>query len=253
MVLLWYYNMKKEKQQKSSQTSEQNQRRSGAEDSQSEHKPLQTGSEQLYTTVDQIEDTNETAENEAESREASDIQVTKKKEANSNNGADDDLCINDVTYAEIQLKLVKSMNGKEEKTSVGDDTVYSELHQNMKMEEIQRAFYKAIIKLLSNLWIIEEQQAESRQVLQKQMENITQHVLNQSLQFSQLQTEVLLLQNYMLLSVVFSMLIVLIMLIDICLHYCGMSGVKPSLEPETSIPKSYSYCCPDKDSLRMRT
>ncbi|KAI5107596.1 Fc receptor-like protein 5, partial [Silurus meridionalis] len=66
MILLWFYKIKKENQQKSSQTSEQNQRRSGAEDSQSGHKPLQTG-------------------------------------------ADAQLDMNDVTYAEVQLKPMKKV------------------------------------------------------------------------------------------------------------------------------------------------
>ncbi|KAI5104656.1 SUN domain-containing ossification factor isoform X7 [Silurus meridionalis] len=46
----------------------------------------------------------------------------------------------------------------------------------MQMEEMQRAFYKAIIKLQSTLWNIEEQckkNGESIQVLQKQMENLS--------------------------------------------------------------------------------
>ncbi|XP_060776613.1 carcinoembryonic antigen-related cell adhesion molecule 5-like [Neoarius graeffei] len=43
MILLWSYKRKKEKQQKNNQTSEQNQRQSGAEDSQSGYTALQAG------------------------------------------------------------------------------------------------------------------------------------------------------------------------------------------------------------------
>ncbi|XP_058251188.1 Fc receptor-like protein 5 [Hemibagrus wyckioides] len=43
MILLWFCKRKKEKQQKTNQTSDQNQIRSGAEDSQSGHTPLQAG------------------------------------------------------------------------------------------------------------------------------------------------------------------------------------------------------------------
>ncbi|KAI5104670.1 Fc receptor-like protein 5, partial [Silurus meridionalis] len=97
MILLWFYKMKKEKQLESSQTSEQNQRRSGAEDSQSGYTPLQTG-------------------------------------------ADAELGMNDVTYAEVQLKPIQKVQSAQEKTSVGDDTVYSELHHSMKVNLI--AFIK---------------------------------------------------------------------------------------------------------------
>ncbi|XP_046707802.1 SUN domain-containing ossification factor-like isoform X1 [Silurus meridionalis] len=116
-----------------------------------------------------------------------------------------------------------------------------------QMEEMQRAFNKTIIKLQNTSQMAEEQdqkQTESIQVLQKQLENITQLVLNLSLQVSHLQREVSDRHSYLLLSVV---LIVLICIV-ICLHYCRTSGENPSSEPETSIPKSYSCCCPDRDS-----
>ncbi|XP_034159704.2 high affinity immunoglobulin gamma Fc receptor I-like [Pangasianodon hypophthalmus] len=45
MILLWSYKRKKEKQKKINQTSEQNQSRSGAEDYQSGHTPLQAGAD----------------------------------------------------------------------------------------------------------------------------------------------------------------------------------------------------------------
>ncbi|KAI5616211.1 SUN domain-containing ossification factor isoform X7 [Silurus asotus] len=101
----------------------------------------------------------------------------------------------------------------------------------MQMEEMQRAFYKAIIKLQSTLWNIEEQckkNGESIQVLQKQMEKL-------SLQVSALQI-------YVLLSVVLSILSILIV---IYLHYCRTSDLNPPQEPKTCLPKSYSCCCPD--------
>ncbi|KAF7706911.1 hypothetical protein HF521_020165, partial [Silurus meridionalis] len=114
IILLWYYKMKKEKQQKSSQISEQNQRRSGAEDSQSGHKPLQTG------------------EAAAQSSEDTYTQVMKKKKRSRKNGVDAQLGMNDVTYAEVQLKPMKKVKRAQVKSRVGDDTVYSELHHNMK-------------------------------------------------------------------------------------------------------------------------
>ncbi|XP_046707624.1 Fc receptor-like protein 5 isoform X2 [Silurus meridionalis] len=119
MILLWFYKMKKKKQQKSNQ------------ESQSGHKLLQTGNENLYAAVDQA-DTSGTDEAAAGSSEAIYAQVMKKKKAKKNNGTDAELGMNDVTYAEIQLKPMKKEKKAQEKTSVGDDTVYSELHQNMK-------------------------------------------------------------------------------------------------------------------------
>ncbi|MCI4377021.1 hypothetical protein PGIGA_G00198690 [Pangasianodon gigas] len=131
MILLWSYKRKKEKQQKTNQTSEQNQSRSGAEDSQSGHTTLQAvESEHIYATVDQA-DTSGTGEATAES-EATYSQVTKKKKTNRKNGADAEPGVSDVTYAEIQLKPMKKAKRMKEKSSMGDDIVYSELHQNIE-------------------------------------------------------------------------------------------------------------------------
>ncbi|KAF5895793.1 Fc receptor-like protein 5, partial [Clarias magur] len=125
MILLWYYKIKKEKQQKLNQTSEQNQRRSGAEDSQSGHTPLQAGIEHIYASVDQA-DMRGTGEAAAESNEATYALVTKNK-TNRNNGADaDNIC--DVMYAKLEMKPMKKRFIKEN-ISVGDDTLYSELQQ----------------------------------------------------------------------------------------------------------------------------
>ncbi|XP_053089298.1 leukocyte immunoglobulin-like receptor subfamily B member 2 isoform X2 [Pangasianodon hypophthalmus] len=130
MILLWSYKRKKGKQQKTNQTSEQNQSRSGAEDSQSGHTTLQAESEHIYATVDQA-DTSGTGEAAAES-EATYSQVTKKKKTNRKNGADAEPGVSDVTYAEIQLKPMKKAKRMKEKSSMGDDIVYSELHQNIE-------------------------------------------------------------------------------------------------------------------------
>ncbi|XP_058250089.1 Fc receptor-like protein 2 [Hemibagrus wyckioides] len=53
VILLWSCKRKKEKQQKTNQTSDQNQIRSGAEDSQSGHTPLQAESA-IYANVDDV-------------------------------------------------------------------------------------------------------------------------------------------------------------------------------------------------------
>ncbi|KAF5890612.1 Fc receptor-like protein 5 isoform X1, partial [Clarias magur] len=125
MILLWYYKIKKEKQQKLNQTSEQNQRRSGAGDSQSGHTPLQAGTENIYASVDQV-DMSGTGEAAAESSEAIYTLVTNKKKKNRINGADAEH-VYDVMYAELELKPMRRAKRIKENVSVGDETVYSEL------------------------------------------------------------------------------------------------------------------------------
>ncbi|KAG7330709.1 hypothetical protein KOW79_006931, partial [Hemibagrus wyckioides] len=130
VILLWSCKRKKEKQQKTNQTSDQNQIRSGAEDSQSGHTPLQAESA-IYANVDDVTIyANELCrsgkgEAAAESNDATYAQVKKKKKTNRNNGADAD-----VTYAEIELKPAKKAKRVKGKASVDDDTVYSELKHN---------------------------------------------------------------------------------------------------------------------------
>ncbi|XP_046707002.1 Fc receptor-like protein 5 [Silurus meridionalis] len=68
----------------------------------------------------------------AQSSEDTYAQVMKKKKKSRRNGVDAQLGMNDVTYAEVQLKPMKKVKRAQEKTRVGDDTVYSELHHNMK-------------------------------------------------------------------------------------------------------------------------
>ncbi|KAF4088745.1 hypothetical protein AMELA_G00058260 [Ameiurus melas] len=122
MILLWSYKRKKE-----NQTSEQNQIRSGAEDSQSGLTPLQAGSEHIYAAVDQT-DTSGTGEAAAESREVTYAQVMKKKKTNRNNGADAEPSVDDVTYAEIEIKPLKK--AKRMKAHTGDYRI-----QNTVIEE----------------------------------------------------------------------------------------------------------------------
>ncbi|XP_053339113.1 uncharacterized protein LOC128510658 [Clarias gariepinus] len=121
MILLWSYKRTKDTRQKNNQTSEQNQSRSGAEDSQAGYTPLQPGSENIYSTVDQT-GTSGTGEAAAESKEATYSLVMMGKETNTNKGPDAY-----VTYAEIELEPVKRSERAKEKPSVADDTVYSVL------------------------------------------------------------------------------------------------------------------------------
>ncbi|XP_069020687.1 SUN domain-containing ossification factor-like isoform X2 [Embiotoca jacksoni] len=114
-----------------------------------------------------------------------------------------------------------------------------------QMEEMQKAFNKTIIKLQNTSRIAQEQdqrQTESIQLLQGQLENMTQLVLNLSVRVSQLQNEVSDRQNYLLLSLVLCLCLGLLL----CANYCRISAVPPTSEPEPPIPKSYTYCCPER-------
>uniref|UniRef100_A0A8C7H0D6 SUN domain-containing ossification factor n=2 Tax=Oncorhynchus kisutch TaxID=8019 RepID=A0A8C7H0D6_ONCKI len=115
-----------------------------------------------------------------------------------------------------------------------------------QMEEMQRAFNKTIIKLQNTSRIAEEQdqrQTESIQSLQGQLEDITQLVLNLSVGVSQLQSQVSERQSYLLLCLVLCLFLGLLL----CVQHSRMSAIDPpSTDPAPPIPKSYSYCCPER-------
>ncbi|KAL7386914.1 hypothetical protein ABVT39_015507 [Epinephelus coioides] len=114
-----------------------------------------------------------------------------------------------------------------------------------QMEEMQKAFNKTIIKLQNTSRIAEEQdqrQTESIHMLQGQLENVTQLVLNLSVRVSQLQNEVADRQNYLLLSLVLCLCLGLLL----CVNHCRINTISPTAEPEPPIPKSYTYCCPER-------
>ncbi|XP_041659117.1 SUN domain-containing ossification factor-like isoform X2 [Cheilinus undulatus] len=114
-----------------------------------------------------------------------------------------------------------------------------------QMEEMQKAFNKTIIKLQNTSRIAEEQdqrQTESIQMLQAQLENVTQLVLNLSVRVSQLQSEVSDNQYYLLLSLGLCAFLGLLLFAK----RCCISTVPPTAEPEPPIPKSYTYCSPER-------
>ncbi|XP_074545198.1 SUN domain-containing ossification factor isoform X2 [Halichoeres trimaculatus] len=107
-----------------------------------------------------------------------------------------------------------------------------------QMEEMQKAFNKTIIKLQNTSRIAEEQdqrQTESIQMLQGQLENVTQLVLNLSVRVSQLQSEVSDNQIFLLLSLGLCALLGMLLFVK----RCCMSTVPPTTEPEPPLPKSY--------------
>lgn len=117
-----------------------------------------------------------------------------------------------------------------------------------QMEEMQKAFNKTIIKLQNTSRVAEEQdlrQTESIQQLQSQLENVTQLVLNLSVQVSQLQSEVSDRESYLLLSLFLCLFLGLLLYIN----RCRMSS-SSCPESEPPIPESYTYCCPERQFSR---
>ncbi|KAL0966271.1 hypothetical protein UPYG_G00293210 [Umbra pygmaea] len=115
-----------------------------------------------------------------------------------------------------------------------------------QMEEMQRAFNKTIIKLQNTSTMAEEQdqrQTESIQVLQGQLEDVTQLVLNLSVRVSQLQSQVSDWQSYLLLCVALCVLLCVL----VCVQHYRSSVIDPPA-PQPPVPKSYSYCCPQRRS-----
>ncbi|KAL7875672.1 hypothetical protein AOLI_G00106350 [Acnodon oligacanthus] len=152
LILLWRYRTKKDGQslfhftghkQNINQTSVQNHRESGAEDSQSEY--MQAGDAHVYDTVERAGD----AEDELSDVIYSQVMRKNKKSTNKRKyspakpsqtetiysevqpgkATDADTDSLDVTYAEIEVKTKKKPKKKQEQTSVEADTVYSELKQ----------------------------------------------------------------------------------------------------------------------------
>ncbi|XP_028988022.1 SUN domain-containing ossification factor-like isoform X2 [Betta splendens] len=114
-----------------------------------------------------------------------------------------------------------------------------------QMEEMQKAFNKTIIKLQNTSRVAEEQdqrQTESIQLLQGQLENLTQLVFNLSVRVSQLQNEVSDGQNYLLVSLALCLCLGLLL----CANHCRISTVPPAVEPDPPTPKTYTHCCPEK-------
>ncbi|KAK7945035.1 hypothetical protein WMY93_000763 [Mugilogobius chulae] len=113
-----------------------------------------------------------------------------------------------------------------------------------QMEEMQKAFNKTIIKLQNTSRVAEEQdlrQTESIQQLQGQLENVTQLVLNLSIQVNQLRTEVSDRESYLLLSLVLCFCVGLLLYIN----RCRMSSTSCP-EPDPPITESYAVCCPER-------
>ncbi|KAM9789347.1 SUN domain-containing ossification factor [Neosynchiropus ocellatus] len=111
-----------------------------------------------------------------------------------------------------------------------------------QMEEMQKAFNKTIIKLQNTSRIAEEQdqrQTESIQILQGQLENMTQLVLNLSARVGQLQSEVSDRETYLLLSLLLCLCLGLVLLIN-----RSRPSTVPTPEPEAVTPGTYNLCSP---------
>ncbi|TNN81483.1 SUN domain-containing ossification factor [Liparis tanakae] len=114
-----------------------------------------------------------------------------------------------------------------------------------QMEEMQKAFNQTVIKLQNTSRIAEEQdqrQTESIQLLQGQLENCTRLVVNLSVRVSQLQDEVSDRHNYLLLSLGLCVCLGLLL----CANHGRVATLPPTTGPEPPAPKSYTYCCPER-------
>ncbi|XP_053739137.1 SUN domain-containing ossification factor-like isoform X1 [Synchiropus splendidus] len=113
-----------------------------------------------------------------------------------------------------------------------------------QMEEMQKAFNKTIIKLQNTSRIAEEQdqrQTESIQILQGQLENMTQLVLNLSARVGQLQSEVSDRETYLLLSLLLCLCLGLVLLLN-----RSRPTAVPTPEPEAVLPGTYNLCSPER-------
>ncbi|KAG5850030.1 hypothetical protein ANANG_G00077940 [Anguilla anguilla] len=111
-----------------------------------------------------------------------------------------------------------------------------------QMEEMQRAFNKTIIKLQNTSRIAEEQdqkQTESIQVLQSQLENLTQLVFNLSTTVSQLQREVSDRQSFLVVSLLLCLCLGLLLCIQCC-----RSSTPPRPTPPPPSPRATTTPAP---------
>ncbi|XP_034038662.1 SUN domain-containing ossification factor-like isoform X2 [Thalassophryne amazonica] len=115
-----------------------------------------------------------------------------------------------------------------------------------QMEEMQKAFNKTIVKLQNTSRIAEEQdqrQTDSIQLLQGQLQNMTQLVLNLSVRVVQLRNEVSDGQNYLMLSLMLCVFLGLLLCANHCRFSMAHSATAPHDHPMT---KSSRFCCPER-------
>ncbi|KAI4877307.1 hypothetical protein NFI96_024975, partial [Prochilodus magdalenae] len=122
-------------QQNNTQTSAQNQRESGTEDSQCLYTTLQAdaGAGSMDVTYAEIE-LKVVKKPKRKGEKAGVNENTVYSDLKHNTHKDAGAGSMDVTYAEIELKAVKKPKRKREKTGVTDDTVYSNLKPNTRKE-----------------------------------------------------------------------------------------------------------------------
>ncbi|XP_051984193.1 SUN domain-containing ossification factor-like isoform X2 [Xyrauchen texanus] len=153
------------------------------------------------------------------------------------------------TYAEMQNSSDVPVHGSSQKESVFMrlNNRIKVLEMNMSLsgryleqlsqryrkqvEEMQKAFNKTIIKLQNTSRMAEEQdqkQTDSIHMLQTQLDNITHLILNLSVSVSQLQTEVLDRQSYIVLC------LLLCVILGLLVRNHRQMSESPAVESETS-------------------
>ncbi|XP_058234702.1 SUN domain-containing ossification factor isoform X3 [Hemibagrus wyckioides] len=121
-----------------------------------------------------------------------------------------------------------------------------------QMEEMQRAFNKTIIKLQNTSRIAEEQdqkQTEAIQMLQSQLENVTNLMLNLSVTVGQLQREVSDRQSYLVVSLVLCLALGLLLCMQCC---CSSSGNRSSPIPVSNHYPSPKRCFSSYDDMSLK-
>ncbi|KYO39813.1 SUN domain-containing ossification factor isoform B [Alligator mississippiensis] len=124
-----------------------------------------------------------------------------------------------------------------------------------QMEEMQKAFNKTIIKLQNTSRIAEEQdqrQTEAIQLLQMQLNNMTQIVSNLSTTVAELKREVSDRQSYLVIALVLCLILVLILCMQRCRNASQFSEDYHSKIPQSNNYPSPKRCFSSYDDMNLK-
>ncbi|XP_019357493.1 PREDICTED: SUN domain-containing ossification factor isoform X2 [Gavialis gangeticus] len=124
-----------------------------------------------------------------------------------------------------------------------------------QMEEMQKAFNKTIIKLQNTSRIAEEQdqrQTEAIQLLQVQLNNMTQLVSNLSTTVAELKREVSDRQSYLVIALVLCLILVLILCMQRCRNASQFNEDYHSKIPQSNHYPSPKRCFSSYDDMNLK-
>uniref|UniRef100_A0A7M4E875 SUN domain-containing ossification factor n=1 Tax=Crocodylus porosus TaxID=8502 RepID=A0A7M4E875_CROPO len=124
-----------------------------------------------------------------------------------------------------------------------------------QMEEMQKAFNKTIIKLQNTSRIAEEQdqrQTEAIQLLQAQLNNMTQLVSNLSTTVAELKREVSDRQSYLVIALVLCLILVLILCMQRCRNASQFNEDYHSKIPQSNHYPSPKRCFSSYDDMNLK-